>query len=289
MRTTLLVLSILTSLLMQGQDSLYTSSEIPPTPTSYASDGPVEIGTVFTVAVNGMITGVRYYTSASGNYVARIWNASQVKIAEKNFTSTGRGWQRIVFDPIPVVPGSEYTASIQPPKYYDSKSQGLAVPITKGNLTGIKGTHTDFEGTFPRNVYDKVSYMITPIFEAVHPLEVTAAFNDTLLSYPTDSIQLKGTVSGDGVTWEWNEYKDTAFAEPLFLPFHSTELNPWIKKMTQQGYKFVLTGKDKWGNVSQATTTISVVQPIMILLSDGTWITAGNIMVDPRDFTPPSQ
>lgn len=266
MRKLLFSLSILTSLLMQGQDSLYTAADLPLTPSSYASDGPVEIGTVFTVAVNGMVTGVRYYTSASGNYIARIWSPAFQVMATKNFTSIGRGWQRIVFDPLPVVPGSEYTASIQPPKYYDSKSRGLSVPITRGNLTGIKGTHTDREGTFPTIVYDKVSYMITPIFEDTHPLLVKAAFNDTIIKWPVDSIQIKANVSGDGVQYYWSMAFDSSTVW--------TGLNQWVKKMNQQYYEFVLTARDKWNNVAKDTVRVTVVQPVLILLSDNTYTEA---------------
>lgn len=251
-----------------SQDSLYTSLDIPPTPTTFASDGPVEIGTVFNVSVSGMITAVRYYTSASGNYIARIWSSTPEVIGQQNFVSNGRGWQRIqLSQPVPVHPGSEYTVSIMAPKNYDSKSQGLATPITKGNLTGIKGTHTDFEGTFPTNVYDKVSYMITPVFEQVHPLILNTKFKDTLLRWPTDSVQLGATVSGDGVVSSWRLVYD-----PNGIVLNG--LNPWVKKMNRQYYEFIITARDKWGNVMTDTSTVAVIQPVIILLSDNTFTEA---------------
>jgi hypothetical protein len=267
MKHLFLFILIFTTLFAHSQDSLYTASDLPPTPTTFASDGPVEIGTVFKVAVSGMVTAIRYYTSASGTYVARVWNASGQVLSTNTFVSNGRGWQRVALIPVPVQPGNEYTASITPPKNYDSKSQGLANELVKGNLTGIRGTHTDFEGTFPRTVYDKVSYMITPVFEVTHPLLVKATFTDTLVKWPTDSIQLKASVSGDGVSYSWRLANGPASGT-------LNELNPWIKRMTWQFYEYILTATDKWGNIARDTIRVTVVQPVLILLSDNTYTEA---------------
>jgi len=278
-----LLLIIISSLTLNAQDSLYTESEIPPTPSSYAQDGPAEIGVVFKSKVNGKVQVVRYYTSSPGNYIARLWNENKVVVSQANFTSTARGWQRVLLPTyMQIDSGKEYTASIMVPKDYDSKSQGLASPIIKGNLIGIRGTFNDYEGFYPAIVYDKVSYMITPVFEKASPLIVKASFTDTLLNYPQDSIQLGGFISGDGITWAWRQITDS-ISMPL-LQFNQNDLNPYVKKMIGQHYYFELSAIDRWGNIAKDTIHVAVVQPILILLSNGTWIsTGGKIIVDPME------
>jgi hypothetical protein len=89
----------------------------------------VELGTAFTPAVNGTVTGIRFYkgASASGVHTGTLWNSiTGTTLETGTFTNeTASGWQTMTFDrPWPVTAGQTYYASYHAPAGHYSYTPG---------------------------------------------------------------------------------------------------------------------------------------------------------------------
>jgi hypothetical protein len=100
-------------------------------PGAVVSNDPnsVELGVAFTPAVNGTVTGIRFYKeeSAAGASTGTLWNASTGTTLETGtFTNeTASGWQTLTFDrPWPVTAGNTYYASYHAPTGHYSYTPG---------------------------------------------------------------------------------------------------------------------------------------------------------------------
>ena len=119
----------------------------------------VELGVAFTPAINGTVTGIRFYkdASATGANTGTLWNASTGTTLETGtFTNeTASGWQTLTFDrPWPVTAGNTYYASYHAPAGHYSYTPGYfsyphrSYPLTApaaGRTTGA-GTGNGFFG-----------------------------------------------------------------------------------------------------------------------------------------------
>ncbi|WP_214103442.1 DUF4082 domain-containing protein [Acrocarpospora catenulata] len=85
------------------------------TAPQHKDKAPVELGTRFTVAREGWVTGVRFYKAKGekGKHTGNLWNAAGVKLASVRFTAeSATGWQEARFgSPVRVRPGATYTIS----------------------------------------------------------------------------------------------------------------------------------------------------------------------------------
>lgn len=81
---------------------------------------PVELGTSFTPAVDGQVTGVRFYKvkGMTGTHTGSLWSAQGTRLATVTFTKeTASGWQTAVLSrPVAVKAGTKYVVSYRVPK-----------------------------------------------------------------------------------------------------------------------------------------------------------------------------
>jgi hypothetical protein len=277
------ILLLLLPIFSFSQDSLYTNSDAPSTPATYSKDGPAELGLTFRATSSGYVNVVRYYTSTDGIYNATLWNDKQQKVSTTSFRSIGREWNRVVMPTVMFIDsGKQYTVSITTPYNYDSRSQALASPLIKGKLIGLKGTWSHIPGSYPTAIYDNVSYYITPVFIRSLPLNVSV-IPEISIRWPVDSVQLGAQITGDLAEVRWSEKVDTLINDSLVRVNRviSFNPNPVVKPKLQEN-TYVVTVKDKYGNVIEKEITVKYAKPILVALSDGTWITVGNIIVDPE-------
>jgi hypothetical protein len=104
-------------------------TDAPPGVVDSNDPNSVELGVRFTPAVDGTVTGIRFYkgASASGVHTGTLWNASTGTTLETGtFTSeTPSGWQTMTFDrPWPVTAGNTYYASYHAPAGHYSYTPG---------------------------------------------------------------------------------------------------------------------------------------------------------------------
>jgi VCBS repeat-containing protein len=94
--------------------SLFKPTTVPPVPDS-ADGNPYELGVKFKSDIDGFITGIRYYKSASntGTHVGNLWLTNGTKLATATFAGeTQSGWQEVLFtSPVPITAGTSYVAS----------------------------------------------------------------------------------------------------------------------------------------------------------------------------------
>jgi hypothetical protein len=151
------------------------------TPSGVVNSGDpnsVEVGVRFTPAVNGYVTGIRFYKGGptTGVHTGTLWNDNTGTTAETGtFTNeTASGWQTMTFDrPWPVTAGSTYYASYHAPNgqysytpgyfSYPHLSYPLAAPATtrtQGN--GLYGYGNGTTGMFSSG--NGVNYWVDVVF-----------------------------------------------------------------------------------------------------------------------------
>lgn len=281
--------ALLIAMSIQGQDSLYLSTDKPGT---NEVDSPVEVGLVIRPSLDGFVSWFKYYkTTANDTATAKIslWDFAGNLLFSTFYSAPGKtGWQRVrINSTIILKANSNYVVSMFTPSgRYGQRVNVFTVAKTKGIITApaspsVSGNgRYKYGGGFPTGTYSSASYMLDVVFEqdVPHATLIVNAGRDTLLKYPTDSFRLQGIVTGDQVVYSWKNPDDPNWS--------SNSLQPVIKPLTLQHYTFQLTGTDRWGNSMTSEVNLDVVRPIMLILSDGTWIMlGGNLLVDPQPVT----
>lgn len=131
----------------------------------------VELGVQFRPAVDGTVSGVRFYkgTGNTGTHSGSVWSSSGTRLATGKFTGeTASGWQTMSFAaPVAVTAGTTYTASYYAPKGHYAVENPFAWPKVSGNLTGVKGTYRyGATSGFPTSVYQTSNYWVDVTFTA---------------------------------------------------------------------------------------------------------------------------
>ncbi|WP_240771405.1 DUF4082 domain-containing protein [Nocardioides sp. GY 10113] len=165
--------------------------------TAAANDGaPVELGTVIVPAVDGRITGVRFYKGAGndGIHTGSLWSASGQRLATVTFQGeSATGWQTALFStPVDVTAGTTYIASYYAPQgHYAFTSGFFAQPLVSGNLTAPASNNGRYlyaaGGGFPAYSYNSASYFVDALF-------VSGATPPA----PTPTISLASTTPASG-------------------------------------------------------------------------------------------
>jgi hypothetical protein len=149
------------------------------TPTTASVNDPnaVELGVKFRTAVNGTITGVRFYKGAanSGTHVANLWTATGTLLATATFTGeTASGWQQVNFaTPVSVTANTTYVVSYHTSSgnyagdggYFANQGAG-AWPVTAlaAGLAGPNGLYAYGASTFPTNSWNSTNYWVDVVF-----------------------------------------------------------------------------------------------------------------------------
>jgi hypothetical protein len=110
--------------------------------STYISDGTnTELGTKFRVTVDGYITALRFYRSATNpgtNFVGHLWRADGTLLAQANFpTGTPAGWQQVnLTSPVPITANTTYVVSYYTTSGYDASRDYF----TTSNQAAYRGT-----------------------------------------------------------------------------------------------------------------------------------------------------
>ncbi|HQU91542.1 MAG TPA: Ig-like domain-containing protein, partial [Pyrinomonadaceae bacterium] len=116
------------------------SPDLPTDPNGFDPGHTIETGVKFRAAIDGYITGVRFYkgTSNTGTHVGHLWSSSGVKLAEATFTGeSASGWQTVTFAPaVAVTANTTYVASYYSSSgYFAYTGGGLSTSISNGPIT----------------------------------------------------------------------------------------------------------------------------------------------------------
>jgi hypothetical protein len=159
--------------------TIWPATAEPSTVTSADGDA-VELGVKFRAAVDGVITGVRFYkgsTANTGPHIGRIWSSAGVELAVATFhDETASGWQEVSFsEPLPVTAGTTYVASyFAPAGRYAVDNGGLSSAVTRGPLSaladGTEGGNGVYRygsgGVLPTSTYNASNYWVDVVFAA---------------------------------------------------------------------------------------------------------------------------
>ena len=148
----------------------------------------VEIGVKFRAEVDGLITGLRFYKSATntGTHVGHLWSRTGQLLATATFTNeTATGWQQVnLATPVAVTANTTYIASYHAPngQYSVNSSQfataGVNNPPLRALQNGEDGGNGVYgygpSGTFPTGTYQSEGYWVDVVFETESAPDTTA-------------------------------------------------------------------------------------------------------------------
>jgi hypothetical protein len=202
------------------QDTIFDFS----TPALVDAGDPsaVELGVKFTVSVEGLASGIRFYKAAAntGTHVGTLWSAEGTQLATATFThETPSGWQQVSFsEPVPLKPGVTYVAGYFAPNgHYSANSAAFAYagaqhrPLqTLANSTSADGLYSYSPvATFPTHSFNATNYWVDVMFAPTQttgppspPVEVdaTVASGHALVSWGEPSGEGGAQISGYTVT-----------------------------------------------------------------------------------------
>lgn len=158
--------------------SLFGASATPAV-TNSNDPNSVELGVRFTPAINGKVTGVRFYKGSlnTGTHTGSLWSSDGHQLATGTFgTETASGWQTLTFaNPVTVTAGTTYVASYHAPvgNYYYTTGyfsyQHLVYPLAAPASTSNQSNGTYGYGSssvFPGNAGNGTNYWVDAVFTA---------------------------------------------------------------------------------------------------------------------------
>jgi hypothetical protein len=156
--------------------SLWSAGTVPANAAETSDNNAVELGVKFRPAVNGTITGLRFYRGATntGTHVGHLWSAGGTQLASVTFTGeTGSGWQQAnLQSPVAVTAGTTYVASYHAPNgNYAFDSNYFAAAVINGPLRALSssegggnGVYSYGASAFPANTYNATNYWVDVVF-----------------------------------------------------------------------------------------------------------------------------
>jgi len=159
--------------------SLFGDSEAPVIDDA-GEAAALELGVRFVPAVDGLVSGVRFYKSIAnvGTHTGTLWTSTGTSLATGTFSSeTGSGWQTLTFaSPVTVTAGTTYVASYSAPNgHYAGDGNYFASDLVRGPLTapaGDNGLYVYGSG-FPTNSFNAANYWVDVVFATDTPADVT--------------------------------------------------------------------------------------------------------------------
>ncbi|MBX6383685.1 MAG: DUF4082 domain-containing protein [Microbispora sp.] len=172
-------------------------------PPVHADRAPLELGTRFTAAKDGWVTGVRFYKARGekGRHTGSLWDSKGTRLATVTFKSESRsGWQEARFDEaVPVKAGKVYTISYHS-EHGTYVGRPSSAPLRSGPLSTAPhrvGVYAYGPSRFPKQWNPKnYNYYVGPIYRwlerrpvpATHP---SAGPSDEVAgSTPVPSVSL---------------------------------------------------------------------------------------------------
>jgi hypothetical protein len=204
-----------------------------PTVVDAGGGGAVEVGVEFTASVNGTISGIRFYKSATntGVHVGNLWSIGGSLLASATFTGeTASGWQTVTFSsPVAITAGMVYVASYHTNGSHFSAdlnyfaTAGVNNPPLQALSNGVNGGNGVYvyssASTFPNNTYESTNYWVDVVFTPaptaiLESIEV-AANNLTVNVGATQQFTATGTYEDNStqditaqVTWSSSNTTD---------------------------------------------------------------------------------
>ncbi|MEV4275083.1 DUF4082 domain-containing protein [Actinoplanes xinjiangensis] len=148
------------------------------TPGTIDVDDPsaVELGTRFRAAVDGTVTGVRFYKSAAntGTHTGSLWTEDGDRLAQLTFSNeTASGWQTATFaTPVPITANRFYIVSYHTTTgHYSADNNGFAQARDNGPLHAPADTPEKSNGLFrygsggfPTSTFAATNYWVDVTF-----------------------------------------------------------------------------------------------------------------------------
>ena len=134
---------------------------------------PYELGIRLIPAVNGQITGIRFWNTPDepNGHVGHIWSDTGALLSTVTFTAEGgAGWHTAYLTkPLNVIAGQTYTASVNINTYYPDTLNALAAPGLKTQwlasaTTGPNGVY-GAPSTWPQTAYQASDYFRDIVFQ----------------------------------------------------------------------------------------------------------------------------
>ena len=176
----------------------------PATP-SVSDKSSVTLGTQFTAATSGYITGVRFYkgTSNTGTHVGTLYTAGGVALASTTFTGeTASGWQSASFSSaVPITAGTGYVIAYTAPNgnyagdawYFDFFGHSGGVLSAAGAMSAPNGVFAG-PNTFPNQSYQQTNYYIDAIYSPTDTTPVTITTTTPLAGSTSNPVTFQVTV-----------------------------------------------------------------------------------------------
>ena len=149
-----------------------------------SADPPgIELGVRFRSDVNGYITGIRFYKSATniGSHQGNLWSNTGTLLASGTFTAeTASGWQELDFgSPVAITGGTTYVASYYAPAGHYSFDGGFFATNGVDNIPlhaladKMDGSNGIFNygaaSSFPTSTYGSSNYWVDVVFNTTIP------------------------------------------------------------------------------------------------------------------------
>ncbi|HTT17813.1 MAG TPA: N,N-dimethylformamidase beta subunit family domain-containing protein [Candidatus Sulfotelmatobacter sp.] len=214
------------SIVISSPPSFYTiwNPTTVPTNPDAGADSPVELGVLFESAVNGTISGIRFYKSANntGTHVGNLWNGSGTLLSSATFSGeSASGWQQVNFTtPVAITANTVYVASYHTAvgHYSDDENFFTSAGVNNPPLQAVQNSTSAPNGVFaygtnsvfPNSGFNASNYWVDVIFEPsaiLQSIAITPA-NPTIQVNGTQSFTATGTYSDSStqnittqVTW----------------------------------------------------------------------------------------
>lgn len=136
----------------------------------------LELGLNFTPAVNGYVTGVKFYKGSNntGTHIGNLWSANGTLLNTVVFAGeTASGWQNQAFpSQTAVIGGNIYVISYHLFSNYYAADAIYNWPVVSGDLTAPAGNNGVYSygsanSVFPTNVYNSANYWVDVDFVKV--------------------------------------------------------------------------------------------------------------------------
>jgi len=177
------LLALITFSCSFAQNTIFQPTDIPSSLNQNDLLGASEQGVKFRTTVNGSITGIRYYKSATntGTHIGHLWATTNTTTPLATVTFTGEsdsGWQQMLFSsPIGVIAGTTYIASYFSSlgNYSETPNFFIAGAVVNGPLRALangedgpnavfKTPATSSPATYPTSTYFGDNYWVDVVF-----------------------------------------------------------------------------------------------------------------------------
>jgi chitodextrinase len=253
--------------LAAGNYSIFTSQTPAVLSKSDGATTDYELGTKFQSSVDGTITAIRFYKSASetGTHTGRIWSSAGAQLASVTFANeTASGWQTAqLAAPLAISANTIYVVSVNTGgTYYVKTDNGLGATVINSPLSTVIGSNGVYGnvGVFPTSSYMNSNYFRDVVFTngTVTPppqdtIAPSAPANLSATPVSSSQIDLSWAASTDnvGVTGYQVFRGSTQLATPITTTYSDTGL------ANSTLYTYFVRARDAAGNTSTSSVSVS--------------------------------